>query len=74
MSPIIKTVLLNRHIHLSVTNHIMLTTEQQTTLGNRQRHSSHNKILMSLTVGALLQQEALSGPNSTWAGCHGEVE
>ena len=61
MSPIIKTVLLNRHIHLSVTNHIMLTTEQQTTLGNHQRHSSHNKILMSLTVGALLQQEALSG-------------
>ena len=48
----------------------MLTTEQQTTLGNHQHHSSLDKILMTLIVGALLQQEALSGPNSSWAGFH----
>ena len=51
----------------------MSTTEQQTTLGNHQNHSSHNKILTSLTVGALPQQEASSGPNSTWEGCQGGV-
>ena len=48
----------------------MSTTEQQTTLGNYQHHLSHPKIWMNLIVGALLQQEALSGPNSIWAGFH----
>lgn len=51
----------------------MLRTEQQTTLGNHQHHSSHKEILMSLTVDALPQQEALGGPNSTWVRCHGVV-
>jgi len=51
----------------------MLRTEQQTTLGNHQHHSSHKTILMSSTVDALPQQEALSGPNNTWVRCHGGV-
>lgn len=49
----------------------MLRIEQQTTLGNHQHHSSHVKILMSLTVDTLPQQEALSGPNSTWVRRYG---